>query len=242
MQLSLYEFMPYGAPDAIREAPQRLFRSTLSSVVTWSLLFVAIVLALFARPKPMELETRVFVSYRELAPPPPLTDDVAPPPQIAIAPAAAPPVAGTPIPVPDIEAPAEQTIASQEEISVAAGAEATGAGGGNTTIVVTPPPAEELPKLGQYVYADELPVLVTDVLPHYPEIARQSQTEGEVFLRVLVGADGRVKEVHVDVSVPMLDDAAVEAARQWVFKPAIANNRPVSVWISRKVRFRLSNG
>jgi protein TonB len=60
------------------------------------------------------------------------------------------------------------------------------------------------------------------------------------MLRVLIAKDGRVAEVHIDRSVPMLDDAAVEAARKWVFKPALANNRPIAVWIVRTVRFTLS--
>lgn len=236
MSHALYGFMPYGAPDLISGATRRMFRATLSSAVLWIVVFVAVLSAVIARPRNIELETRVFVPYREIAAPPPLRDNIAPP-VIAIAPSAAAPAIGTPVPVPDTEVPAEQTLATQQEISAASGA-ATASGSGE--IVVAPPAADELPKLGDYVYADELPVLVVDVQPLYPEIARQAELEGDVFLRVLVGKDGRVVKVHVDGSIPMLDNAAIEAAKQWVFTPALSSNRPVAVWITRRLKFRLT--
>jgi protein TonB len=114
-----------------------------------------------------------------------------------------------------------------------------GTGGEGAVIVVQPPAAEELPKLADYVYADELPVLVADRAPSYPEIAREAGVEGDVALRVLVGKDGHVMDVHVDSSIPMLDQAATDAARHWVYKPALYNNRPVAVWVARVVRFSL---
>ncbi len=142
------------------------------------------------------------------------------------------------MPVPDAQAPPEQTIATQQEI---ASSTASVGEAGNSQIVVTQAPtAEELPKLNDYVYADELPVLVTDVPPVYPEIAKEAGNEGDVLLRVLIGKDGRVLDVHIDQSNPMLDEAAVTAARKWVFKPALSGNHPVAVWISRRVGFRLT--
>ncbi len=238
MSHALYEFMPYGAPDLITGQPRRLFRATLSSAALWMLVLGGLFVYLLVQPKTVEIVPRVVLPFRELAPPPPLSQETAPPPQIAIAPAAAKAVVGTPVPIPDVEAPAMQTIASQEEIANATGS--VGGTGGDAIVVVDPTPIEAPPKLGEYVYADELPVLVTDVQPVYPELARQAEVEGEVNLRVLVGKDGRVADVHIDSSIPMLDDAAVAAARQWVFKPALCNNRPVAVWIARQLRFRLT--
>ncbi len=236
MSHSLYGFMPYGAPDLISSATSRMFRATMSSMVLWMIVFAAVLGAMILRPRTMELETRVFVPYREIAAPPPLRDNIAPP-VIAVMPSAATPAIGMPVPVPDTEAPAEQTIASQQEISSASG---SGPAGGIGEIVIEPPSGDELPQLGEYVYADELPVLVKDVPPHYPEIARQAELEGDVLLRVLIGKDGRVAKVHVDTSIPMLDAAAVDAARMWVFTPALSNNRPVAVWITRLLKFRLT--
>ncbi len=58
---------------------------------------------------------------------------------------------------------------------------------------------------------------------------------------VLVGRDGRVLDVRIDQghSVPMLDEAAVRAARQWVFTPAFANGKPVAVWVAVPFNFSL---
>ena len=240
MSHALYEFMPYGAPDLITGEPRRLFRATLSSAALWMLILGGLFVAILVQPRTIEVVPRVVLPFRELAAPPPLSQDAAPPPQIAIAPAAATAVVGTPVPIPDAEAPVNQTIASQEEISNTTGSVDVGTGGGDAIVVVDPAPLEELPKLGEYVYADELPVLVADVTPEYPEIARQAEVEGEVRLRVLVGKNGRVSDVHVDMSIPMLDEAAVTAARKWVFKPALSGNHPVAVWIARVLHFRLA--
>jgi len=238
MHTALFEFMPFGAPELIDGAGQRTFRATVSSITLWIVLFLAAAAVLLLRPHSVEVRPTVIVPYRELAAPPPLSSQP-PPPQVAVTPVAAAPTIGVPVPVPDAQAPPEQTVASQEEIANAT--PSVEAGPGTAPIMVQPPAAEELPALGAYVYTDELPVLVKDVLPRYPEFARQAEVEGNVLLRVLVGKDGRVLEVHVDGSIPVLDDAAVEAARHWVFKPALSNNKPVAVWVARKVRFSLSS-
>ena len=235
MATALYEFMPYGAPELIDGAARRLARAIATSVVVCIAAFALALGWRFVRPVRSEPERTIVVQYRELAAPPPLSQFV-PPPQVAVAPAAAAPAAGIPVPVPEALAPAQQTIASQQEIAAAQGTGETGAPG---EVIVAEPPPEVLPKLDEYVYADELPVLVTDVAPSYPPIAREAEVEGEVLLRVLVSKEGRVLDVHVERSIPMLDEAAIAAARQWVFKPALANNRPVAVWIVRRVRFRL---
>lgn len=237
MAYALYEFMPYGAPELIDTAKRRLFRATATSIALWVCVFAAVLVLVLAHPRGPEPERTVVVPYRELAAPPPLSQ-MSPPPEVVIARALTAPTVGVPVPVPDAQAP-EQTIASQQEIAAATGsvAEAQGV----QTIVVPEPAAEELPKLNDYVYADELPVLITDVRPVFPEIAREAGAEGEVLLRVLVGKDGHVRDVHVDQSMPMFDDAATEAAWHWVFKPALSGNHPVAVWISRRLKFSLRN-
>lgn len=235
---ALYEFMPYGAPDLITGEPRRLFRATLSSAALWMLVLGGMAVFLLAQPKTIEMVPRVVLPFRELAAPPPLSQETAPPPQISIAPAAATAVVGTPVPIPDVDAPVNQTIASQEEIANTTGS--VGVGSGDAVVVIEQAPVEELPKLGEYVYADELPVLVADVQPVYPELARQAEVEGVINVRVLVGKDGRVSDVHLDTSIPMLDEAAITAARKWVFKPALSGNHPVAVWIARQLRFRLN--
>jgi protein TonB len=178
----------------------------------------------------------VIVPYRELAAPPPLTQD-APPPQVAITQPVTPPTVGVAVPVPDAEAPPEQTIASQEEIAqVTPGVDA-----GKGDIVVAPPSDEDLPQFGQYVYVEELPEAITKVSPNYPDLAREAGVDGVVLVQALVGKDGHVKDARIQPgkSIPMLDEAALAAVKQWVFKPALSNNKPVAVWVAVPVRFSL---
>jgi protein TonB len=230
----LFEFMPYGAPELKEVARKYLVRATMVGSALWIIIFVLSfsgVLLLKHRPK----ETSVIVvPYRELAAPPPLSQD-APPPQVQVATPVAPPTVGVAVPVPDAEAPPEQTIASQEEIASTTGSvESSGDG-----IVIAPPSQEELPKFGEYVYVEELPEAITKVTPTYPDIAREAGVDGTVLVQALVGKDGKVKDARIQKPIPMLNDAALAAVKQWVFKPALSNNKPVAVWVAVPVRFSL---
>jgi len=232
---SLYEFMPYGAPELKEVARKYLVRATMVGSALWIAIFLlsfGSVQILAHRPK----ETSVIVvPYRELAAPPPLTSN-APPPQVAVATPVAPPSVGVAVPVPDAEAPPEQTFASQQDIAQATSSVETS---GDQSIVVAPPAEEELPKFGEYVYVEELPEAITKVPPQYPDIAREAGVDGTVLVQALVGKDGKVKDVRVQKSIPMLDAAAIAAVKQWVFKPALSNNKPVAVWVAVPVRFTL---
>jgi len=103
-----------------------------------------------------------------------------------------------------------------------------------------PPPREPAgasgrrPEFGEYVYVDELPEAVTKVVPTYPT---DRKLEGTVVVQALVLEDGSVGDVRVVSSVPMLDEAAIAAVRQWRFKPARAGGTPVAVWVAVPVRF-----
>jgi len=94
---------------------------------------------------------------------------------------------------------------------------------------------------GQVLFVDELPVPAREVKPEYPEIARQAGVEGLVIIDALIGTDGRVVEVHIDprINVVMLNESALEAARKWVFTPAIDKGQPVMVWIKLPFRYTL---
>jgi TonB family protein len=106
-------------------------------------------------------------------------------------------------------------------------------------IVVAPPTDEELPKFGEYVYVEELPEIIRREPPVYPDLAREAGVAGTVMVQALAGKDGRVKDTRVVRSIPMLDAAAVAAVRQYVFKPALSNNKPVAVWVAVPVKFSL---
>ena len=231
---SLYEFMPYGAPELMEVARRYMFRATMagigSIVGVFVLMFVVnLIIAQQQRAIPV-----VQMQVSDLAAPPPLTQDT-PPPQVQVAPAIAPPAAAIPVPVPDAEAPKEQTIMSQEEIATATPGVSEDAG----SQIVVAPSEDELPRFGDYVYVEELPEAITRVTPVYPDLAREAGVDGTVMVQALVGKDGKVKDVRVVKSIPMLDENAKAAVRQWVFKPALSNNKPVAVWVGVPVKFSL---
>lgn len=232
---SLYQFMPYGAPELKEVARKYLVRATMVGSALWIVVFILSfggVLILKRKPKETAV---VVVPYRELAAPPPLTQNE-PPPQVQVATPVAPPTVGVAVPVPDAEAPPEQTIASQEEIAQSTGSvESSG-----DAIVVAPPAEDEMPKFDEYVFFEELPEAITKVAPQYPDIAREAGVDGTVMVQALVGKDGKVHGTRVVKSIPMLDAAATKAVEQWVFKPALANNKPVAVWVAVPVKFSLN--
>ena len=100
-------------------------------------------------------------------------------------------------------------------------------------------PTGDLPAFGEYVYVEELPEALTKPAPEYPEEARMAGQEGLVVVQALIGTDGLVKDTRVVKSVPSLDDAAVAAVEQWTFKPALAEGKPVAVWVAVPVKFSL---
>jgi len=106
-------------------------------------------------------------------------------------------------------------------------------------VPMPPPPSSEQ---AQEFYAfDEAPVLIKSVAPKYPDLARQAGIEGTVLLNVLVGEDGKVLQVSViqtDVT-PAMDKAAIEAAKQFMFKPAKQRTVPVRARMAVPIRFKL---
>jgi protein TonB len=78
------------------------------------------------------------------------------------------------------------------------------------------------------------------VAPRYPAIAQSSRVEGVVILEAVIAEDGSVQDVRVLRSKPLLDDAAVEAVRQWRFTPTLLGGQPVPVVMTVTVSFTLS--
>ena len=83
------------------------------------------------------------------------------------------------------------------------------------------------------------PRLVRRVEPLYPEIARQARVEGVVILEATTDEYGRVRNIRVLRSIPLLDQAALEAVRGWVYEPMVINGRPRAVVFTVTVRFKL---
>jgi periplasmic protein TonB len=89
--------------------------------------------------------------------------------------------------------------------------------------------------------AYQAPVLLFRVIPGYPESARRLGVEGQVVLRFVVDQSGRVeRDIEVIASLPMLDQAAIDAVRQWRFSPGRdREGNPVRVLVSIPIQFSL---
>ena len=83
------------------------------------------------------------------------------------------------------------------------------------------------------------PRLIRRVPPVYPEIARQARVEGVVEVECVTDITGRVTGVRLVRSIPLLDQAAIDAVRQWVYEPLVINGRPRGVVFNVTVRFEL---
>lgn len=82
-------------------------------------------------------------------------------------------------------------------------------------------------------------MLIRKVNPQYPSIARQARIQGTVVLQAVIGKDGTVENLHVESGHPMLAEAAIDAVRQWRYKPYYLNNQPVEVDTEIRVNFTL---
>src|SRR6266446_3144884 len=83
------------------------------------------------------------------------------------------------------------------------------------------------------------PAKVRHVVPAYPELARRAGVEGVVVLECVIDPSGHVAEVRILRSQPLLDAAAVEAVRQWVYSPTRLNGVPVAVLLTVTVQFKI---
>jgi protein TonB len=86
---------------------------------------------------------------------------------------------------------------------------------------------------------DQPPRVLRQTKPIYPQEAFVKKIEGVVELEVIIGSDGRVSVRRIIHSVPVLDAAAVQTVKQWLFSPAIKNGRPVSTVALIPVSFRI---
>ena len=101
-----------------------------------------------------------------------------------------------------------------------------------------PPPAPREPlRIGGDVKA---PALIERVAPKYPPIAMSAHIQGVVILEAVVDRQGRVEDVRVLRSIPLLDKAAVDAVQQWRYSPLLLNGRPERFVLTVTVSFSLS--
>ena len=84
------------------------------------------------------------------------------------------------------------------------------------------------------------PKKVHSVNPAYPDIAKQARVQGIVILECTISPQGKVTDVKVLRGIPLLDQAAIDAVKQWVYTPTLLNGVPVPVIMTVTVNFKLS--
>ena len=83
-------------------------------------------------------------------------------------------------------------------------------------------------------------LLVHKVEPQYPPIAKTARVQGTVVLHALIAKDGKIENLQAVSGSPLLTAAAINAVKQWRYKPYILNGQPVEVETTVTVNFHLS--
>lgn len=84
------------------------------------------------------------------------------------------------------------------------------------------------------------PIRIKEVPPVYPAIAKSAQVQGDVVIEATIDEEGKVADARVVKSVPMLDQAALDAVRQWEYQPSLLNGVPTPVVMTVTVKFTRS--
>jgi protein TonB len=103
-----------------------------------------------------------------------------------------------------------------------------------------PPPKPPTPRIpirpGGNVQESKL---ILKVAPIYPELARRARVEGLVILEAMIDEEGNVADLKVLQGHPLLNEAAIQAVKQWKYSPTVLNGEPVPVLATVTVIFRL---
>ena len=238
----------YGLTDVDLAVRKRRGVALPASMALHALAVVAIAIVplLLAESLPDAGGVRAFFVEPIAAPPPPPP----PPPPAARAAAAtrvlpkataAPVGFVAPIEVPTEIKPEEGLDLGGIEGGVAGGVEGGVPGGVVGGVVgglpdAPPPPPVKPVRVGGDVRE---PRKVVEVAPVYPALAAKAGIEGVVIIEATIDPRGRVVNATVLRGIPVLDEAALEAVRQWVYTPTLLNGVPTPIIMTVTVRFRL---
>jgi periplasmic protein TonB len=158
--------------------------------------------------------------------------------QSAVSPSAAPIVAPQGIRdetgIEQLIVPSGRAAATDAESRSFSGLDALG------TVVYAPPAPPPPPQAPMRLSSGmQAPRKIVDVMPAYPAVARTARVEGMVILEAVIDASGRVESVRVLRSIPLLDQAAIDAVRQWRFTPTRLSGVPVPIVMTVTVNFTL---
>ena len=213
----------------------RVYTLVLSIVVHLAAIGAVIVVPLVATdvlPEPRRAVEFIEIRPIDILPPPPPVQRAQPEtPQVS--PNAAPievPVGVAPEPDVAPPVPLDPGFSTVEGVPILGDA-------ADATPLLLPPPVKAAPvRVGGTI---SRPERIHYVAPEYPALARAARREGTVILEAVLDTDGSVREARVLRPMPLLDEAALEAVRQWRFTPTLLNGEPVPVVLTVTVVFSL---
>jgi TonB family protein len=109
----------------------------------------------------------------------------------------------------------------------------------SVNFTLAPSESAEMPKRIQVDGNAQAANLITQVKPNYPPEAKQAGIQGTVQLQAVLGKDGKVQDIKVLSGEPVLAAAALDAVKQWVYRPTLLNGEPVEVKTTIDVNFTL---
>ena len=99
------------------------------------------------------------------------------------------------------------------------------------------PPVTEPVRVGGQI---KEPKKIKNVNPVYPDIARQARVQGVVIMECVISPQGAVTTCKNLRGIPLLDQAAMDAVKQWTYSPTLLNGVPVPVIMTVTVNFKLN--
>ena len=105
-------------------------------------------------------------------------------------------------------------------------------------VVAPPPPTARPPRMSHMMEGN----LIYKVQPLYPPLARAARIQGAVVIRAVISRSGTIENLQTLSGHPMLVPAALDAVRQWRYRPYVLNGDPVEVETQVTVNFSLSGG
>jgi periplasmic protein TonB len=110
---------------------------------------------------------------------------------------------------------------------------------GDSVAIIPPPPSAPTrpPRISHWAEGN----LIYRVQPVYPTLARQARIQGAVQLRAIISKEGTIEHLAVESGHPMLIGSAIEAVRQWRYRPYLLNEEPIEIETEITVNFVLSN-
>lgn len=227
----------YGAPELKARYRSFVARGMGCSMVIHASLVALYWLWQYVAAGSAGIGHSVIVKYADLGPPPSLMHDLVhgmPSAKYAFKDFKY----GIPVPVPNLEVQEDKPFPTTEQLSDMGNVAGGGSGGG-----ILIPDSVQADLLGndlEGITPDVAPVLMKIVVPQYPESAMKKKLSGTVWLNVLVDEKGGVKSARVlKTDAEELNQAAIQTALKYTFIPGTYRKKPIPVWVSLPIQFRL---